>query len=215
MSVAFWTLSTPELTTALHFAPNIGQEEPYLIKMYSPKGELYRHLELVAPGPVGLTVELDHLMSELLPDNGIRHARVSVDGVAPGSVMMRVLSKSNHSIVSPLKEVSNSEPYFLPKNFLKSQQNLLSVMNLEGSASEIVVKVVLPGRAPEALLRLDPNSTKVIHLQTEFAEVIDLARKNRIPAYIRVRAKGEGPIAVASLDQTLSDNGVSFKMVTP
>jgi hypothetical protein len=73
----------------------------------------------------------------------------------------------------------------------------------------------LPGRAPESLLRLDPNSTKVLHLQTEFSEVIDLARKNRIPAYIRVRAKGEGKIAVASLDQTISDNGVSFKMVTP
>jgi hypothetical protein len=215
MSVAFWALSTSEITTALHFAPNAGQECPYVVNMYSARGELYRQLELVAPGPMGLTVELDNLMSELLPDSGVRHARVSIEGVAPGAVMMRVLSKNSHSIVSPLKVVSNTEPYFLPKNFLKSQQNLLSVMNLEGSDTEVVVKVVLPGRAPESLLRLDPNSTKVLHLQTEFSEVIDLARKNRIPAYIRVRAKGEGKIAVASLDQTISDNGVSFKMVTP
>lgn len=215
MSVAFWALSTSELTTALHLAPNTEQDAAYLINMYTPKGELYRHLEVGAPGPTGLTLELDNLMSEILPDNGIRHSRISIDNCAPGSALMRVISKNGHSIVSPLKEVSSVEPYFLPKNFLKSQQNLLSVMNLEDITAEVVVKVVLPGRAPESLLRLDPNSTKLLHLQTEFAEVIDLARKNRIPAYIRVRSKGEGRIAVASFDQTLSDTGVSFKMVTP
>lgn len=215
MSAVFWTISSPELSTVLHFAPNLGEEKPYDIRIFSPKGEEYQRLQMVPSGQGASSVELNNILSELLPDRGIRHASIEVDGVEPGGVLLRLIGPSGHMLASPLKEINNKDPFFMPKTFPKSGNSYLAILNTAAEDKEVAVKLMIPGRAPELMFNLKARETRLMHLQTEFSDVVEMTRRNKIPGYIRIKAKGDQGVSAALLDQSILDSGVCFRMVAP
>lgn len=215
MSAVFWSLSTPELATVLHFAPALAEERPYDIKIYSPKGEQYQHLQMVPSKQGASSVELNNILSELLPDRGIRHAAVHIDGVDLGAVTQRLIGPSGHTMTLPLKAINNMDPFFMPKAFPKNSNSYLALLNITDEEKEVSIKFMIPGRAPELSVSLSPRETRLMHLQTEFSDVIEMTRRNKIPGYLRIKAKGDEGISATLLDQFMLDSGVSFRMVAP
>ncbi len=213
MGVSFWAISIPEISSVLHFAPRCESSEPYLLKVISPNGGVFQKVEVGVSGISGLSLELNNILAEMLPDNGIRHARVAVEGADPGEVCMRIVSPYGHQMLPPMSTVSSISPFFAPKTFLKNQVSLLALIAPENSSVEAVVRLIVPGRAPEVVVSLNPGQTRLVHLQTEFGEVIDLARKNKVPAYLRVRARGDEPMLVSMFDQSPTDFGPIFQVV--
>ena len=215
MSQFFWIASTTDLSMALHVAPSVeGVASSYEINVYAPRGEHLRHYSLEVPYPAGCTLELDSVLTELLPENGIKHALLSVRGGLPGSVCLRMLTKSGHIIVPPAPVVTTSQPTFFPKTFSRQQSSYLSLMNCSSDEIEVTVRIVAHNRAPESVVNIGANETKLIHLETEFADLTDLSKKQRLPAYVRARTKSEGALAAVMLDQIFQDNGVVYRMVT-
>lgn len=216
MGALFWTCSTAEVSTALQLAPSfVPDTGGYTIRIFTPRGEEYRRLEMEVPFPKGATIEVNTLLSEILPDAGIRHAQVEIEGGSPGGVGLRTITSTGHFVSPPLRRVSNSEPIFFPKTFSRHQTSILALLNGSDTAVEVVARVVAPGRAPEAVVTLAPRATKLIHLQSEFNDLADMAKKQRVPTYVRVRAKGENIVSAVLLEQYQHDSGTSYRMVTP
>gem|GEM_PF-5558110 len=215
MRAVFWSLSTPELASVLHFAPSLGEERPYDIRIFSPKGEEYQHLQMLPSKQGASSIELNNILSELLPDRGIRHASVQIDGVELGAVSQRLIGPSGHMITSPLGTINNMNPFFMPKAFPKNMNSYLAVLNISNEEKDVAIRLMIPGRAPEISLSLKPRETRLMHLQTEFSDVIDMTRRNKIPGYLRIKAKGDDGISAALLDQSMLDSGVCFRMVAP
>ncbi len=214
MDVSFWAVATPEISSVLHFAPRRESSEPYHLSIRTPIGSEFKSLEISVPGEAALHLELNNILAEILPDNGIRHAQIVVGAVEPGEVSMRLISDSGHQIVQPMSSVNSNSPFFAPKSFMKGQTSLVAVSAPVATPVEAVLRLMAPGRAPEVVVPLNPAQTKIVNLQTDFVDVVDLARKNKVPAYLRVRARGDETISVAMLDQFPTDVGSVFQMVT-
>lgn len=216
MGALFWTCSTAEVSSALQLAPPLNAEAGgYVIRVFSPKGEEYRRLEMEVSSPRGATIEFNTLLAEILPDSGIRHAQIEIEGGSVGGQGLRVITNAGHFISPPLRKVSSNDPVFFPKTFSRHQTSILAVVNGSDTSVEAIVRVVAPGRAPESVITLPPRASKLLHLQTEFSDLADISKKQRVPTYVRVRAKGENLVSAVLLEQYQHDSGTSYRMVTP
>jgi hypothetical protein len=152
MDVSFWAVATPEISSVLHFAPRRAAPLPYAISIRAPAGNEFKKLEVSVPGEASLHLELNNILSELLPDNGIRHAQVIVQGVEPGEISMRLITESGHQMAQSMVAVSSSNPFFAPKSFLKGQTSLVAISAPLQTPVEAVLRLMAPGRAPEILV---------------------------------------------------------------
>jgi len=214
----YWGPCGGDLSSTLHLSGNEdgikqGSAAEYLLKLYSPKGELFKELSIgIDPGKA-LSVELDNLIGELLPDLGFRHSLMSLTMPDSCAVGVRLKSAFNTFFAGPLRKVSTLEPAFFPKLFSRSISSYLILSNPTENPIEAIVRLIAPNRAPENNYELKPYTTKLISVEAEFDEITDLSMKQRISSYVRTRCKTENALAVGMFEQYATENGCNYIMV--
>lgn len=210
----YWIVANPDLTTTLHMAPRPEPvESSCALKLYQHNGELINELSLEFSKCKPTSVEFEPLMAACPIESGFRHAHLALQSSSDAEHLCRLYTGDHCSLMAATSMVSKDAPFFLCKDFGPGTISFLCLVNPEEVEMELIIRVIAGNRSPEIECTLPALGSKMIHLESEFEEICEMATKKMIPSYVRVRTKTDGYVGVQLLDQYELESGMMYRAV--
>ncbi len=217
----FWVCSSPFFDTAflstfasveksesLSSADEPPSANAYsVLRFFDADGFLANEVTIeVSAGRVSV-IELDPLLGACKFESGMRHAHLEVSSPEGVRNLCRIFSREGASIVPGLTEISGARRVFFPLMFASGLQSFMPLVNFGEEEVTVRGRLFCGNRSPEIVWVIPPRASRLINLNGEFEEYVDLSGDQRVQAYLRLGLKGEYSVGAQLVERTQGVNG--------
>lgn len=194
----FWISSYPFFTTTLFVLPPpvwhhpSGTRSGTALTLFDADGGVVNEVRLqFAPGEVGC-LDLDPLLGACKLESGMKHGTLLLCSPAGTAHYCRLSQEDKMSVLGELVPLQCDRAIFLPVSFGEHASSLLVLANFSsGEEAKIKCRLFLGSKNPEIELSVPPNGSRVINLEVEFADFIDVAEGEKRRAYLRIVTRSD------------------------
>lgn len=199
-----WVCCNPFSESTLCFTPLTLNEDGYQVELevFDPDGGCINALTMESTA-LPTPILIDPLLGGSKWEGGMKHAHLVVrsKGLRPHTRMTygqrSVLTNSSFIL-------SIDRPCSFPIRVRQGTRNFLTVVNFFGELSALRCKFFIGTRAPELLLNVPGNGSRLFGLDHLFAELINMKGEKDNTGYLRFTTKSETGLGISLFEAATS-----------
>jgi hypothetical protein len=171
--------------------------------VYDLAGALVRDLEVEFPANEVGVLELEPFLIGLKTQSGLAHGHVVIRSSEGTRHFCRQQVGDHTDLISSPKLFKSREMAFVPLLLGAGRAHLLTLVNTDSSAGQVVVRLLYSNRSPEFTIDLPAKGSRVVSLEDELLSTFDdhSWRKGVMQGYVRISPRVQSSVLFQVIEQ--------------
>ena len=208
----FWVSSYPFFESTLFIVPSPSESIDSTLSaserrcsaelfIYDSDGAEINKVKVEFPAGRVYILEVDPLLGSAKFESGLKHAHVVAHLNEGAAAFCRVHTRDAAAGIGESHQIDSTQATFFPLTISTDRANILCIVNQEATEATVRCRLFFGKRSPEASWTIPGNASRVVSIESEFAEYVGVEHGDQVQAYLRLTTKS-GNLGVQLLERT-------------